>query len=600
MAVGKTVFAIIGMLEPRKGQDILIDAIRCLPEKEVRQSYFVFVGKKYYEPIWVKVNSFISQYPNNAVYYEQLGREDMMSLYEQIDCYICASRDDPMPVVVAEAQMSGKAVICSENTGSAEIVRKMNSGCTYENDDPVALSRCISNMLHNSFCEGIASNARNTYEEYFSAEVFEEKTRRLLSENRKKELFINNSVSVIIPTYNGEQDLSVLLPSLKSQKNINSLETIVVDSESTDNTKEICLKYGCKYIAIKHDEFSHSGARNLGAEEASGDYLLFMTQDALPFDDYWVARFVASMSSADAVAATCVELPKEDCDLLSGLLKYSHLDYMGVTDANRVMKYPRIGSNDSIVKNGRLNNVACLIYRDVFERYGFRGKYAEDLDLGIRLIKSGYKLCYLSDVSVYHSHNRPPFYYLKRTLVDFLSLEALLPNNPVAITEQKYANMTVTGYVLATLFTDKLLENAEKYNEAESFKTWSSETLGQIAEQIKTLSKKKAKKTITTSNLFIDDETQMFVSELLEKHFVAFEWDITLLADLRNMISIKLVDYFDYLEIQPNETNKIAIAEFVMKYFAQLAGTRLAYWKLTNKERESYLHSKVQELVNGI
>jgi glycosyltransferase involved in cell wall biosynthesis len=47
---------------------------------------------------------------------------------------ICASRDDPMPVVVTEAMMFSKVCICSENTGSANIIQDGNSGFVYKDN----------------------------------------------------------------------------------------------------------------------------------------------------------------------------------------------------------------------------------------------------------------------------------------------------------------------------------------------------------------------------------------------------------------------------------------------------------------------------------
>lgn len=74
---------------------------------------------------------------------------------------------------------------------------------------------------------------------------------------------------------------------------------------------------------------------------------------------------------------------------------------------------------------GQLSDVACLIPRELFQRYMYRGDYAEDLDLGIRLIRDGHKVAMLSSVRVVHSHNRPAFYYLKRSFVDVTFLVAL-------------------------------------------------------------------------------------------------------------------------------------------------------------------------------
>ena len=89
-------------------------------------------------------------------------------------------------------------------------------------------------------------------------------------------------VSVVIPGFNGAHELPQLLELLHNQTGIKDLEIVVVDSGSTDGTDTIAEADGCKVIRIPQSEFSHSHARMLGATAATGEYLLFMTQDALP------------------------------------------------------------------------------------------------------------------------------------------------------------------------------------------------------------------------------------------------------------------------------------------------------------------------------
>jgi hypothetical protein len=74
---------------------------------------------------------------------------------------------------------------------------------------------------------------------------------------------------------------------------------------------------------------------------------------------------------------------------------------------------------------GQLSDVSCLIPRELFQRHRYRGDYAEDLDLGIRLIQAGHRIAMLASVKVIHSHNRPPWYYLKRSFVDVIFLVGL-------------------------------------------------------------------------------------------------------------------------------------------------------------------------------
>ena len=93
--------------------------------------------------------------------------------------------------------------------------------------------------------------------------------------------------SIIIPTYNAESYLPPLLDALKEQS-VSDFELIVIDSSSADKTVEIARGHTDNVIVIPQSEFDHGGTRAKAALAANGDILLFMTQDALPYDDHTV------------------------------------------------------------------------------------------------------------------------------------------------------------------------------------------------------------------------------------------------------------------------------------------------------------------------
>ncbi len=85
----------------------------------------------------------------------------------------------------------------------------------------------------------------------------------------------NPLVSVIIPTKNSARTLEACLKSVKEQSYKN-IEIIVVDNNSTDNTKEIAKKYTDK--VFNHGP-ERSVQRNYGAKQAAGEYLLIHDSD---------------------------------------------------------------------------------------------------------------------------------------------------------------------------------------------------------------------------------------------------------------------------------------------------------------------------------
>lgn len=90
-------------------------------------------------------------------------------------------------------------------------------------------------------------------------------------------------VSAIITTHNRSELLKRAIESVLNQTYKN-MECIVVDDNSTDNTREVCSQYPIQYIYIPKEE-SHGGnyARNLGIKASTGKYCAFLDDD-----DYWL------------------------------------------------------------------------------------------------------------------------------------------------------------------------------------------------------------------------------------------------------------------------------------------------------------------------
>ncbi len=64
-------------------------------------------------------------------------------------------------------------------------------------------------------------------------------------------------------------------------------------------------------------------------------------------------------------------------------------------------------------------------------KYKYRFNYAEDLDLGIRLIKDGNQIAFLGSTRIIHSHNIPASYFLKKGYVDNLFLFDMFNDFPI-------------------------------------------------------------------------------------------------------------------------------------------------------------------------
>ena len=101
-------------------------------------------------------------------------------------------------------------------------------------------------------------------------------------------------VSVAIPVRNGADVLEQTLAAVRGQRldPSASIELIVCDSGSYDDSVSIARAYGAEVIEIPVERFSHGETRNLLMREAQGEYVAFLTQDAVPADQAWLARLL--------------------------------------------------------------------------------------------------------------------------------------------------------------------------------------------------------------------------------------------------------------------------------------------------------------------
>ena len=105
----------------------------------------------------------------------------------------------------------------------------------------------------------------------------------------------NPKVSIIVIAYNEEKMLPLCLDSLMElDYPEDKLETILVDNNSTDRTKDIIRKYPVKYV-FEHKR-TRGAARNKGIKASSGEFIAFTDADCI-VDRNWIRRLVQGFDS---------------------------------------------------------------------------------------------------------------------------------------------------------------------------------------------------------------------------------------------------------------------------------------------------------------
>lgn len=209
------------------------------------------------------------------------------------------------------------------------------------------------------------------------------------------------NVSVVIPTRNAENYIQNLLDKLFSQ-NVTVQEIVILDTDSEDGTVEICSRYDrVRIIKIKQSEFDHGGTRNLGARSTSGDYIVFLTQDAIPENESFIENLLKPFSNPHIGAVYGRQVAKENAHPIE---KFA-----------REFNYP---GHDILKSKKDINNlgIKTFFFTDVcsaFRNSDFKavGGFPEniimneDMIIASKLILNDRMIGYASEAAVLHSHN---------------------------------------------------------------------------------------------------------------------------------------------------------------------------------------------------
>jgi rhamnosyltransferase len=207
-------------------------------------------------------------------------------------------------------------------------------------------------------------------------------------------------ISVIIPTLNAGASIGDMLSLLNAQDQPPH-EIIVIDSSSADKTVATAKALGAKTSIIPRASFNHGKTRNQGALEASGDILVFMTQDALPIDNGLLSMLSRPLREKDIAATFGRQIPRHDASPLETFTRLFNYPDKGIVKGMEDVQ--RLGIKTFFISN------ACSSYRkDIFLQVGMFPedvKANEDMLISARLITRGYKIAYVAEAKVIHSHN---------------------------------------------------------------------------------------------------------------------------------------------------------------------------------------------------
>lgn len=229
------------------------------------------------------------------------------------------------------------------------------------------------------------------------------------------------AVSIVIPTKNGAATLPALLDAVARQLVDFRFEIVAVDSGSSDGTPDLLRGRVDRLITIAPDTFDHGLTRNLGIEQARGELVVLLVQDALPASDTWLAALTAPLVGDDRLAGTFArQLPRPDAGPIT---RWSLARWAASSEIPRTHAVESRAAFDALEPAAQLercifDNVCSCIRRSVWYRQPFVSTpIAEDLEWAKAVLLAGHRLAYVPAAAVIHSHDRSARYEFTRTYV---------------------------------------------------------------------------------------------------------------------------------------------------------------------------------------
>jgi len=218
-----------------------------------------------------------------------------------------------------------------------------------------------------------------------------------------------HSVSVIIPTFNGGERFNEVMSALAKQSLVPD-EIIVVDSSSDDDTLEIAGKFNATIKSIARTDFDHGGTRTLAGRIASGDILVYMTQDAVPYDIKSLENLIVPFSDPRVGASYGRQMPHPEATCFA-----RHLRLFNYSDASSVRCWE--DREKYGFKTAFISNSFAAYRRELLDDAGFFQDgllFGEDTFTMAKLLRKGYCVAYAADAKVTHSHNYTVFQEFRR------------------------------------------------------------------------------------------------------------------------------------------------------------------------------------------
>lgn len=173
-------FLTLGSFEPRKGQDVLVEAIRKLDLATRARCVFKMAGRVLDEAFFEALRNGVAGLENVELI-DALDHSSALTLLNDADAVVLPSRDETMPIVILEAMGLGKAVLSTNVGGVREWLHDGMNGLLVEKENPEALARALAACADSpEFVQRLATAGHRTFDRHFTLDRFASRFAELL------------------------------------------------------------------------------------------------------------------------------------------------------------------------------------------------------------------------------------------------------------------------------------------------------------------------------------------------------------------------------------------------------------------------------------
>lgn len=205
------------------------------------------------------------------------------------------------------------------------------------------------------------------------------------------------TIGVAIITYRDKHHLQFSIPPLVTSPL--KPRVLVVNSSSHDGTVEEAQRLGAETLVIPRNEFNHGSTREKARRFLGTDIVVMMTPDAYPVDNFMLSKLVQPLLNGDAVCSYARQLPRPNADIFEAFPR--HFNYPTQSNLRALSDAKRWGVYTFFCSN----SCAAYLNSALDEVQGFKPTMTnEDYFACVNLLRRGYKVAYVAEAQVEHSH----------------------------------------------------------------------------------------------------------------------------------------------------------------------------------------------------